>query len=236
MENRTIETSRQFYAKVAGFTILFYIAVGLISVTLHSRATSGAEGTNAILRGIAEHASAVQVTVILELLECFSALVLAVTLYRITRDESQELAMLGLVCRVCESVLAAIGIRRTLGLLWLAKAGDGAGGHVAATADALAAYLLMPAQSAMIGAPFFAVGTMIFSYLLLRSRIVPAPLAGLGVLASVLLVVGLPLQLAEFFKGPMTLWMWGPMFAFQFMLGLWLLIKGVTTPTQRQPA
>ena len=79
MENRTIETSRQFYAKVAGFTILFYIAVGLISVTLHSRATSGAEGTNAILRGIAEHASAVQVTVILELLECFSALVLAVT-------------------------------------------------------------------------------------------------------------------------------------------------------------
>ncbi|MDB4927295.1 MAG: hypothetical protein JWR23_3351 [Mucilaginibacter sp.] len=137
MENRTIEASRQFYAKVAGFTILFYIIVGLTSVTLHSRATSGAEGTDAILAGIAQHASAVRATVILELLECFSALVLAVTLYRITRDESNELAMMAMVCRVCESVLAAIGIRRTLGLLWLAKAGDGAGGHVAATADAL---------------------------------------------------------------------------------------------------
>jgi hypothetical protein len=210
--------------------------VGLASVTLHSRATSGAEGTDAILAGIARHASAVRMTVILELLECFSALVLAVTLYRITRDESSELAMLALVCRVCESVLAAIGIRRTLGLLWLATTGDRVGGHLTATADALGAYLLMPAQSAMIGAPFFAVGTMIFSYLLLRSRSVPATLAGLGVFASVLLVVGLPLQLAEFFKGPMTLWMWGPMFAFQFLLGVWLLIKGVATQTRRQPA
>ncbi len=235
MTNRTVETSRQFYARLAGFTILFYIAVGLTSVVLYSRATS-AEGTNAILVRIAEHVSGVRVTILLELLESFSALLLAVTLYGITRDENHELAMLALVCRVCEGVLGAIGIRNTLGLLWLAKAGAGAGSPDAASADALGAFLLMPAQSAMIGAPFFAVGSMIFSYLLLRGRIVPVPLAWLGVLASVLLVVGLPLQLADFFKGPMTWYMWLPMLAFQIPLGLWLLIKGVATPTRRQPA
>jgi len=233
MTNRMVETSRQFYARLAGFTILFYMAVGFTSVVLYSRATS-AEGTNAILVRIAEHASAVRVTILLEMLESFSALVLAVTLYGITRDENHELAMLALVCRVCEGVLGALGIRHTLGLLWLAKAGAGAGGPVAA--DALGAFLLMPAQSAMIGAPFFAVGSMIFSYLLLRGRIVPAPLAWLGVLASVLLVVGLPLQLADFFKGPMTWYMWLPMLAFQIPLGLWLLTKGAATPTRRQPA
>jgi hypothetical protein len=230
MENPTTETSRQFYAKVAGFTILFYIAVGLASVTLHSRAT-GAEGTNAILADIASHATAVGLTVILELLECFSALVLAVVLYRLTRDESQELAMLGMVCRVCESVLAATGIRTTLGLLWLATSG-----HAAAADGALGAILLMPIPAAMIGSPFFALGTMIFSHLMLRSRIVPAPLAGFGVIASFLLVVGVPLQLAGFLKGPFTMWIWIPMFAFQFLLGLWLFIKGVATPASRQPA
>ncbi|MDB5285669.1 MAG: hypothetical protein JWR05_618 [Mucilaginibacter sp.] len=230
MENLTTETSRQFYAKVAGFTILFYIAVGLTSVTLYSRAT-GAEGTNAILADIASHATAVGMTVILELLECFSALVLAVTLYRLTRDESQELAMLGMVCRVCESVLAAIGIRTTLALLWLAT-----GGHAAAANGALGAFLLMPIPTAMIGSPFFALGSMIFSYLMLRSHIVPVPLAGLGVVASALLVAGVPLQLAGFLKAPVTMWIWIPMFAFQFLLGLWLLIKGVATPASRQPA
>jgi hypothetical protein len=233
MTNLTVETSRQFYARLAGFTILFYIAAGLTSVVLFSQATS-AEGTNAILVRISGHASAVRVTILLELLESFSAVVLAVTLYGITRYVNHELAMLALACRVCEGVLGALGIRNTLGLLWLAKAGAGAGAPVAA--DSLGAFLLMPAQSAMIGAPFFAVGSMIFSYLLLRGRIVPAPLAWLGVLASVLLVVGLPLQLADFFKGPMTWYMWLPMLAFQIPLGLWLLIKGVAMPGRGQPA
>ena len=233
MTNLTVETSRQFYARLAGFTILFYIAVGLTSVVLYSRATS-AEGTNAILMRIAGHASAVRMTILLELLESFSALVLAVTLYGITRYVNHELSMLALACRVCEGVLGALGIRNTLGLLWLAKTGAGAGAPVAA--DSLGAFLLMPAQSARIGAPFFAVGSMIFSYLLLRGRIVPVPLAWLGVLASVLLVVGLPLQLADFFKGPITWYMWLPMLAFQIPLGLWLLIKGVAMPARGQPA
>mgnify|MGYP001552638521 CR=1 FL=1 len=233
MTNLTVETSRQFYARLAGFTILFYIAAGLTSVVLYSQATS-AEGTNETLVRISEHASAVRVTILLELLESFSALVLAVTLYGITRFVNHELAMLALACRVCEGVLGALGIRNTLGLLWLAKTGAGAGAPVAA--DSLGAFLLMPAQSAMIGAPFFAVGSMIFSYLLLRGRIVPAPLAWLGVLASVLLVVGLPLQLADFFKGPITWYMWLPMLAFQIPLGLWLLIKGVAMPARGQPA
>jgi uncharacterized MAPEG superfamily protein len=226
MTNRTVETSRQFCAKVAGFTILFYIVVGLTSVVLHSRATDTG-GTNSMLAQIAEHESAMRLTILLELLECFAALVLAVTLYGITRDESHELAMMALVCRVSEGVLGALGIRKTLSLLWLSKAGTGA--NVPADTNVLGDFLLMPGQSAMIGAPFFAVGSMIFSYLLLRGRIVPAPLAWLGVIASVLLVVGVPLQLADFFEVPMTLYLWLPMVAYQILLGFWLLIKGVAT-------
>ena len=224
MTNRIVETSRQSYARLAGFTFLFYMAAGATAVVLMNRATN-AEGTAATLARIAERASDVRVAILLELLECFSALVLGVALYRITRDEDHELAMLALTCRVGEGVLGAIGIPKTMGLLWLAKAGAGAGAPD--IANALGAFFLVPVQGAMIGAPFFAVGSMIFSWLLLRGRMVPVPLAWLGVLASVLLVVGLPLQLADFLKGPMTAYMWMPMVAFQVPLGLWLLIKGV---------
>jgi Domain of unknown function (DUF4386) len=77
---------------------------------------------------------------------------------------------------------------------------------------------------------FFAVGSTLFSYLLLRGRMVPAWLAGWGVLASVLLVLGLPLQVAGFFTGPLTGYQWVPAIGFTLVLGRWLVIKGVAAP------
>ena len=226
MTNRTVETSRQFYARLAGFTLLFYMAAGATVVSLMNRATR-AEGTVATLARIAEHGSDVRIAILLELLECFSALALGVALYRITRDQGHELAMLALTCRVGEGVLGAVGIPKTMGLLWLATVAGAPGAPDVATVNALGALFLAPVPAALIGAPFYAVGSMIFSWLLLRGQMVPVPLAWLGVLASILLVVGTPLQLADILKGPMTGYMWIPMVAFQVPLGLWLLIKGV---------
>ncbi len=67
-------------------------------------------------------------------------------------------------------------------------------------------------------------GSTVFSSLLVRGRLVPAPLAWLGVVASVLVVVALPLELAAI---PITELIWLPMLAFELTLGPWLLIKGV---------
>jgi hypothetical protein len=216
-------------ARIAGFTFLFYIAVAIPSMVLMQRATS-AEGTAAQLLRIAEHALDVRLAILLTLLSCFSAIVLAVTLYGITREVDRELAMATFAFRLAEGVLGAIGIPMTQGLLWLATGGAGAGVTAVATANTLGAFLLMPPQSTMVGAPFFAVGSTIFSYLLLRGRLVPVPLAWLGVLASAVVAVGSPLQLAGFLDGPITTYMWLPALAFEVPLGLWLLIKGVATP------
>jgi len=224
--------TRTTNARIAGSTFLFYIAVGISSAVLFGRATSG-EGVAAKLAGIAQHASNVRIIVVLDLLCCFSALVLAVTLYAITREEDPDLAMLALTCRVGEGVIGAVGILSTLGLLWLATAA-GANAPDTAAAHALGAFLLR--GNVALTATFFAVGSTLFSYLLLRGRMIPIPLAWLGVVASVLLVVGLPLQLAGFLRGPVTSIMWLPMLAFEVPLALWLLIKGVAMPARRQSA
>jgi len=233
MRNPIVVTTGQLYARLAGITILLYIVVGFTSVILYSRATN-AEGTEAILAQIAAHISGMRMTVILELLESFCAVVLGVALYAITRTVNQELALLGMVCRVSEGVLGVLGIRNTIGLLWLSQAGKGPEGPIQATAGALGDFLLMPGQGGMIGSPFFAAGIMIFSFLLLRGRIVPAPLAGFGLFSSVLIVVMLPLQLAGFIGGPLTWYAWIPMLVFQILLGLWLLVKGARLPSQTQ--
>lgn len=67
----------------------------------------------------------------------------------------------------------------------------------------------------------------------MRARTIPVALAWLGVLASVLLVVSRPLQMAEFIEGPVTRLMWIPMAVFKVAFALWLLIKGVAAQPSR---
>jgi hypothetical protein len=178
MTTHTAETSLQVYARVAGFTFLFYIAAGITSLAVGDQT---------------------QVTDVLGVLTSLSALVLGVTLYMITREQGPALALLALTCRVIEAI---------------------------------------PGEAAI----FFAVGSTIFCWLLLRGRMIPVALAWLGVFASILLVVILPLQLAGLLGGP-TSWsasvtwlVWLPMLVFEVTLALWLLIKGVATPAARNVA
>ena len=70
-------------ARLAGFTFLFYIVAGISSLALAGR----------------PHA-----TDVLSLLTSFSALVLGVTLYAITRDVDRDLALMGMACRLIEAV------------------------------------------------------------------------------------------------------------------------------------
>lgn len=214
--------TRTTNARIAGFTFLFYIAVAFPSMVLFGRAAAG-KGTAARLASIAQHMPDVRLAIVLSFLGCCSALVLAVTLYAITRDEDHDLAMMAMVCRFAEGITGAAGLWKMAGLLWLATAGAAA--LDASTRNALGAMLLMPTSG--IGASFFAIGSTIFSYLFLRARTIPVSLAWLGIVASALLVVVLPLQFAGYLTGPLTSNVWYPMLAFELVLGLWLLIRGV---------
>lgn len=82
---------------------------------------------------------------------------------------------------------------------------------------------------------FFAVGSLLFCWLLLRGRLIPRPLAWLGVAASALLVIVLPLQLGGVLAGTgwsdSNTWLiWMPMLLFEVALSLRLIIWGVTVP------
>jgi hypothetical protein len=92
---------------------------------------------------------------------------------------------------------------------------------------------LLRGLTVLVAATLFAVSSTLYSWLLLRGRMIPIALAWLGVVASVLLVVTLPLQLAGFGRGPATQLVWLPMLAFELPLALWLLVKGVATPRTR---
>jgi hypothetical protein len=164
--------TRTTNARLAGVALLVYIAAGMSGMALAGNAPA---------------------TAVLALVGSFSALVLGVTLYAITREQDPDIAMMALACRVIEAVP----------------------GH---------------------GEIYFAVGSTLFSWLLLRGRMIPAGLAWLGLVASALLVVLLPVQIAGFFGGPRSwaspaTWaVWFPMLVFELAFSVWLITKGVAPP------
>ncbi|HEV8608473.1 MAG TPA: DUF4386 domain-containing protein [Thermoanaerobaculia bacterium] len=225
--------TRTTNARLAGFMFLFYIATAFPGMVLFERATRGV-GTAERLANIAQHAPQMRLVVLLSLVTIFDAIVLAVALYAITRDADRDLAVLALCCRVGEGVVGAFSTVVPLGLLSVAAGAAGAAGADAAAANALGA-LLLKAQDWSVGiaATLFAVGSTLFSYLFLRARSIPVPLAWLGIFASILDLVVLPLQLAGYIKGPLPLLFWMPMLVFEVTLALWLLIKGVSPAATR---
>ncbi|OLC87788.1 MAG: DUF4386 domain-containing protein [Gemmatimonadetes bacterium] len=218
--------TRTTNARIAGVAYLLYIAVAYPSMVLSNRATAGASMA-AKLASIAQHAADVRLAVVLSMLGGMCALALAVTLYAITRDQDRDLAMLGFACRVTEGATGAASLPLMLGLLSLATA-TGANAPNAAAAEAVTAFVLN--QPWLIGATFFAVGSTIFSWLLLRGRMVPVWLAWLGVIGSALIAVGLPLELLDVLGGLPTQLIWIPVAVFELVLAVWLIVKGAAAP------
>lgn len=216
--------TRATNARVAGAAFLVYIAAG-VGGMLVARVGGPASTIAAKAAAIAQHPTATGLRILLPFVEALCALALAVTLYALTRDEDREIALFGFACRVGEGLLGTLPFT-TLGLRWLATAsGDGAPDP--ATANAIGGLILQLASwKYSAGSTLFALGSTAFCWLFLRARSIPIALAWLGVLASALLLVCLPLQLARFIGGPITSWMWGPMAIFELSLALWFLITG----------
>ena len=216
--------SRRAAARLAGLAFLLYIAVGILTLVLSSRAMAG-HGVEAKLASVAQHMLDLRIAVLFVLFTSFCALVLGVTLWGLTREQDPVLAMLALACRVCEGLAGALGVQRTMGLLWLA----GPDAPDAATARTLGTWLL-EGQVSGVAAIFFSVGSVLFAWLLLRGRMIPAPLAWLGVVASAAAVVVLPLEFVDLFPGRWIWYVWLPLAAYEIPLALWLLFKGAAAP------
>jgi hypothetical protein len=205
---------------------LFYIATAMVSTLLFNKATAG-KGTAAIIAAIAAHQPELRLAIVFGVITIFDALVLGAALYAITRDQDRDLALVALLCRAGEGVAGVIPSIAALGLLSIATA----------PADA-AAYALVPLLlkagnwSTTLSATLFAVGSTLFCWLFLRARTIPAPLAWLGLVASVLLVFVLPAQLVGSIRGALVWSIWMPMLVFEVTLALWLLIKGAARPLE----
>jgi uncharacterized protein DUF4386 len=215
--------TRSTNARLAGIAYLLYIAAAFPAMVISRRATAGADIT-ARLANMAQHAFDVRLAAVLTLIGCFCALVLAVTLYAVTRVQDRDLARFAFTCRVAEGVTGGTGIAATLALLTIVTA-PGSTPADAPALQTLASFIF--ADTVFVAATFFAVGSTIFSWLLLRGTMVPTWLAWVGVVGSALAAVAMPLQALGVLSDSIAQLTWAPVGIFEIVVSIWFLIKGV---------
>lgn len=217
----------RWYARLAGSLFLLYIAVSLAESSMFEYA-AGTGPASARLASLSEHAALVRLSAALAVTSLLIALVLAVALFALTRHSDLELALLALCARAAEAAIGAIYVLPPLAMLAVARTAG------ALESETLFELLSSVREGAMtISATCFALGSALFSYLFLRARSIPAVLAWLGLAASLVLLVALPVQLT-LGAGAMTAWMlWVPMLVFEVALALWLLFRGINPPDSR---
>ncbi len=168
--------------------------------------------------------------VLCELTLACAAVGTSLTLFPVLRRHSEGVALGYVAFRLLEAVLIVLGALCMLALLSVRLDGTHAGPAEAASVTTAGALLRAMRTWTFILGPNFMLGlnTLLYSALLLRSRLVPRPLATLGVTGAVLVLLAALLELFGVIE-QMSLWGVGlalPVAAYEMILAGWLIRRG----------
>lgn len=220
-----LDASQDRAARVAGFMFVFalataafnqmYVRFGLIVPGDLAATSQNLRASEPLFRiGIAS-----------ELLAVVGAIGLSVALYVLLKPVGRNLALLALTWRVAEST--ALGVSSLFSLLVLVLLGSADYAAVLETSQLQALVrLFLSAHDGgyMVALVFFGFGSTVFAYLFLRSSYLPWILSAFGVLASLAALVGALTTVT--FPAIATMAWFAPIFVFELLAGLWLVLRG----------
>jgi hypothetical protein len=218
-------------AKVAG---VIYLAAMASSMFAELYAQGGQVTADAAetARNIAATESLFRLGAVTHLVTFANDAALAVALYLVLSPVSRGLALLGAFWRLVDCAVLAISALAQFSALRLLTWSHPPQALGPDQLQAQARLLLEFRGEAMsVGWVFLGLGSIVFSWLWLRSRYVPRPLAAWGVFASALLAVGPLVAFADPAAGRViSPGYMIPMFFYEVPLGLWLVLRGIREP------
>ncbi|HEY1936606.1 MAG TPA: DUF4386 domain-containing protein [Candidatus Angelobacter sp.] len=230
-----IEPAQYAAAKAAGFLYLFLMASALFAEFYVRRRLIVPNDALHTATNVAAHEQLFRLGIGADLITFAGDIALIWALYVILKPVQRNIALLAAFWRLAECSILATVILNDLAALRLLS---GAGYLEAFSQTQLQAltslFLDMEISGYRIGAVFFALGSLLFSYLWFKSRYIPRALAVWGILSSLLpLFVASSVLVFPFeeFYGQIRRGRTGiPMVIFEIILGFWLLTKGIKAP------
>jgi len=186
-------------------------------------------GPDYLMNG-AGHKNQVVLGALMELLLVCSAIGTAIGMFPVLRRVNERIALAHLCFRFLEAVIITIGIVAVLSLLTLSQALVAASGPDPSAFRASGIALLAVHDWTFMLGPLFMLGinTLMYSYLLYKSKLVPRPLAVLGLTGATLVFI---CALLVLFGVIAQISVWGALLAvpvalYEMTLAVWLIVKG----------
>src|SRR5665648_101365 len=183
--------------------------------------------------------NAVVTTALIQFVWAASGMGIAIALYPVLRLFNPTLALGSVVARVVENVVILIGTLSLLALLTVSQqaAGSADPSSFQATGDALVAVREWASPDFVAGLAF-GIGTLMYNYVLYRSRLIPRWLSGLGLVGGALnLVATVNSGFTQDFgfttvNGVLS----APIGLQEMVLAVWLIVKGFNPSAVRSIA
>ncbi len=229
MTKLTADKSLQKAARVAGLAYLLIIVTSILAMVFGSGKLIVEGNDAATFNNFMANELLFRITIAWELSMYASVVILSVALYAILKTVNKNLALFALCCRLIEAIMGCIAVLSSLVVLQLLYGENYSAVFEAEQLIALVG-LNLDVQSAArsILIVFFGLGTIVFCYLLFKSKYIPRILAVFGIFSFLLMLIysfvailfpNLPAMIQLVFHLPGLL--------FEVIIGLWLLIKGV---------
>ena len=221
-------------AVAAGVLLILCSAASIVSVV----PLGGTVSAPVDFAKLAGSANAVVVTALLEFVWAATGMGVSVALYPALRRYNPALALGSVVGRVAENVFLMVGTLSLLVLLTLSQQAAASPATVSfqATGDALVA--VRDWVGGFVAMVPFAIGSLLYSLVMYRSRLVPRWLSGWGLVAAVLSL------LATIYAGftqdfgftTVNVVLSAPIALQEMVLAVWLIVRGFTVPAGRSVA
>jgi hypothetical protein len=214
------------HAAIVGILYIIATVTALLALPLKGPVLNGPDY---LVNGAASSGQ-VLLGAVMELMLVGAAVGTAVGLFPFVRKHNESLALGYLFFRVIEAVIIAVGVVAVLSLLTLSREFVAAGSPDASPYRAAGTVLRAVHDWTFMLGPNLLLGanTIIYSYLLYRTNLVPRPLATMGMIGSALILIQGPLQMFGVFQPlsmPVVL-LSLPVAAFEMILAGWLIGKG----------
>jgi hypothetical protein len=233
MTNHAGERSAQRTARVAGLAFLF-IVIGYTLSWVFVYAKLIVPGNAAATgRNIMAHEPLFRAGMAGDLMVALSALVLAWALYLLLKPVNKNLALLGLLLKFADAILAIFTVSLSFIALHIAHGEAGPSVFTPEQLPAVAGLLLnLHAAAAAIPMVLTGLGFIVFFHLLFKSKYVPGALSGFGIFSYLLILASSLLKIlggksAAGQMGALDMALFAPSVLFELAVGLWLVIKGV---------
>lgn len=227
----TLDESQSKAARVAGFALLFAVAIVIVAnygVSIRLIVANNAVDT---ARNIMAQETLFRLNIACNLIYTATLVVVLSSLYMILKPVNPNLALIAAFCRLIFALMWGFTAIDSLGALRLL--GDTAYlpvFHADQLATLARLHLAASYDAYYVGLPFWGLSSTVCSYLWFKSGYIPRALAAFGLITSAWCVICAFafIVFPNFSRTVDAYWFDVPMTLFEVALGFWLLFKGLT--------